>query len=232
MNSASLKLFACALMIVDHVGIIFYPDIAWLRLIGRLVFPLFAYLIAEGYRYTHDMTGYLGRLLLFSLFSQPIYMWAFQYPTLQFNVLFTLAVGLYAIYVYDRTKSFLQVVLIGVACEVVHSSYGLPGVLIVVAMHLYHKDLKKLAVVLFPLLVISGLNGIIRKSFALPDFTWTLSFMWAHCKASMLEPFAIMCVPLIALYDHTTGRKMKYLFYVFYPGHLAILGYIRHYIIK
>ena len=227
MNSATLKLLACALMIVDHVGIMFYPDVAWLRLIGRLVFPLFAYLIAEGYRYTHDLTGYLGRLVLFSLFSQPIYMWAFKYPTVQFNVLFTLALGLFAIYIWERNKSFLQVVLIGTAAEVVHSSYGLPGVLIVLAMHLFHADLKKLALALFPLLVLSGLDGIIRKSLAMPDFTWTLPFIWAHCKSSMLEPFAVMCVPLIAVYDHTTGPKMKYLFYVFYPGHLAILGCIR-----
>jgi hypothetical protein len=65
MTSATLKLLACGLMVVDHLGSIFFPQEPILRAIGRLAYPMFAYLIAEGYSHSKDKTSYLGRLFLF-----------------------------------------------------------------------------------------------------------------------------------------------------------------------
>lgn len=74
-KSDSLKLVAMVTMLIDHVGVIFFPEVSWLRTIGRLAFPIFAYFIAQGFRYTSSRPKYFLRLLLFSLISQVPYVW-------------------------------------------------------------------------------------------------------------------------------------------------------------
>ena len=100
-NSNGLKLLAAALMFVDHLGLLIFPDVAWLRVIGRFSMPLFAFMISEGCRYTRNKykqffllfgvgvlcqlvytivdpnTIYLGILLTFSISTLIIY--AMQY---------------------------------------------------------------------------------------------------------------------------------------------------------
>lgn len=66
-----LKLTAVLLMLIDHIGASLYPEIFWLRLIGRLSFPIFAFLIAQGAKKTRDISKYQNRLLIFSIVSQP-----------------------------------------------------------------------------------------------------------------------------------------------------------------
>lgn len=70
-----LKLLAIAAMTVDHIGYLFYPGVSWMRMVGRLTFPIMAFLIAEGYRHTHDLRRYETRLFVFALISMlPFYL--------------------------------------------------------------------------------------------------------------------------------------------------------------
>lgn len=71
--SALLRLIACICMAVDHFGKMCFPDQPWMRLVGRLAFPLFAYGIAVGAVYTRSPLAYLRRLALLALISQPLY---------------------------------------------------------------------------------------------------------------------------------------------------------------
>ena len=64
-------------MAVDHIGYVFFPDKMWLRIIGRIAFPLFAYCLATGCIYTKNPKKYAIRLLIFSFVSQPFYSLAF-----------------------------------------------------------------------------------------------------------------------------------------------------------
>ena len=68
-----LKIVAMVTMLMDHLGVIFFPEVDWLRTIGRLAFPLFAYFIAQGFRYTRSRPRYFLRLLVFGLISQVPY---------------------------------------------------------------------------------------------------------------------------------------------------------------
>jgi hypothetical protein len=98
MNSAQLKILACLCMLIDHIGAVLYPDMRILRIIGRLAFPIFVFLIAEGYRRTKDLSDYMGRLMVFALISQLAFNAAFlgsatKPDSLNLNVLFTLIMG-------------------------------------------------------------------------------------------------------------------------------------------
>ena len=69
-----IQFIAALTMLIDHIGMVFFPSVIGFRAIGRLSFPLFAFGIAEGVRYTHCFWWYFGRILLTAVLSQPIYM--------------------------------------------------------------------------------------------------------------------------------------------------------------
>ena len=77
MSAFVLKIIALAAMLVDHTGSVFsdYTPF-WFRVIGRLTFPIFVYLLAEGFRYTRSREKFLLRLLAFAIISEPFYDWA------------------------------------------------------------------------------------------------------------------------------------------------------------
>ena len=56
LSASTLKIIACIFMVIDHIGVILLPDVELLRVIGRLSYPIFAYFLAEGCRYTRNKT--------------------------------------------------------------------------------------------------------------------------------------------------------------------------------
>ncbi len=88
LTSYHLKLIAALTMLVDHIGVVFYPDLDWLRVIGRISFPLFIWLLVQGESHTKDIWRYGLRLGLLGLISQPIYQVTFD--TEYLNILFLL----------------------------------------------------------------------------------------------------------------------------------------------
>ena len=72
-NDGLIKLLACVLMFIDHSGKMLFPQYPIMRIIGRLAFPMFAYGIAVGAVYTRNPLGYLSRVVLLALISQPLY---------------------------------------------------------------------------------------------------------------------------------------------------------------
>ena len=66
LSATALKYLACLFMLIDHIGLLLFPQIVVLRDIGRLAFPLFAFMLANGYRHTSNYWHYLLRLSLFA----------------------------------------------------------------------------------------------------------------------------------------------------------------------
>ena len=120
-NADLLKLFAMIVMLIDHIGAFLIqtddPLYRPLRIIGRLAFPIFCFLISEGAHYTRSMPKYMGRLALFAIISTPPYnlvhgsQW---YSRDNINVFFTLFFGLAAVYsisglpkaIFEKTGKF------------------------------------------------------------------------------------------------------------------------------
>ena len=108
-----LKWLALTTMTIDHIGLILYPQIPILRIIGRLSFPLFAYLLVLGMLSTHDPGKYFKRMLYFALLSQLPFTVANEILIWQhLNIFVTLSLGIILIYFLDRNNILLVVPLI------------------------------------------------------------------------------------------------------------------------
>lgn len=222
MNSFQIKIFACLFMVSDHIGYIFFPSDLTFRMIGRLAFPIFAYLIAEGYKRTRNVKAYFFRLLAFGLISQLIFQLATKNREL--NIFLTLSLGLLSILLFDRIKNkklgSLSVILIAAMAYFLKSDYGAYGILSIFFFWFYgeKKDFAKLILsqwllIIFYLLVEK--SNLINGSFSLDPY-YSIQF---------LSLFALF---FIYLYNGERGRKLKYFFYAFYPVHLAILVFIKY----
>ena len=98
-----LKWIAIITMTVDHVGAVIYPDYTFLRWIGRLSFPLFAYLLVLGIRNTSNIKKYFIRLFIFALISQIPFFLAIEVgPFDHLNIFFTLSSGLIFVYYFRK----------------------------------------------------------------------------------------------------------------------------------
>ncbi|GEM_PF-167018 len=215
MTSFQLKLIAMTTMLVDHVGAVIYPDILGYRIIGRLAFPLFAFLITEGYRQTSSYKIYLLRLSIFSVISQYPFWLAFGFDS-GLNIFFTLALGLLAIYLADHYQDFLPVIILAGFAELISTDYGMFGVLLIYLVHLYRDEFNRM------LLYLAGLYGAFYLLggllIQLPGDLNPLHYY--------IQPFALLSFIFIKYYNGSQGLGIKYLFYLFYPLHLLLLGMI------
>lgn len=225
MTAFQIKLLAIITMAIDHVGLFLFPQLTFLRMIGRLAFPLFAWLIANGAYHTHNIKAYLTRLLLFGLFSQIPFLLTNQQQDPFFwelNVLFTLSFGLIAIIAIKATSNkllwFLATLLCAGGAALLKTDYGAVGVLSIIVFYLTFKNLKlmvALEVLLFTL------------PYILPALREPPGFRFA---AIGIEPLAPLALVFIALYNEKEGIKAKYLFYVFYPVQYAVIYLIKVFI--
>ena len=146
LNSFQLKMLAACAMLIDHTMYTFYPYAYELRTIGRLAFPIFAFLIAIGYDKTKNLTLYMSRIFLFGMIAQVPYQIMIGYKEIMPNVMFTLFFGLLAILAVEKGNPFLKIaaplalILTAELLAFDHSAYG---VLMVIALY-YAKDKKLL----------------------------------------------------------------------------------------
>ena len=134
MSSFVLKIIAIISMLVDHSGYLIFNSFSFMNYIGRLAFPIFAFLITEGYIHTSNLKKYFLRLLIFAVISQIPFMLLFP-NSFTLNILFTLALGLLAITVYNKLNNkslgFIFVILCAVLSHFLHFDYGWFGIAII-----------------------------------------------------------------------------------------------------
>src|SRR5579872_1334795 len=142
MNTFQLKTIAIITMFIDHMGLFLFPQYFLFRIIGRLAFPLFAWLIANGAHHTHNIGKYLQRLYLFALISQIPFFLAnhgIDPHFLGLNVLCTLFFGLLAIYFIQCTNNRVYWVVITVVfasiAQFLETDYGGFGVASIVLFY-------------------------------------------------------------------------------------------------
>ncbi len=226
-TSNFLKIAALAFMLIDHIGAAVFPDYRFLRYIGRLAFPIFIFLLTEGFVYTHNRMLYLMRLFAFSAISElgfdmAIYGKIF-YPN-KCNVFFTLSLGFCVMlleeYIYKADKgtfrypviiyaSFLGIIACVLLGDFLKTDYGSYGVLAIGGCFVCR------LLGLHRLLCFAAACGIL------------------YASNTSIEQWTFLAMPLIWLYNGRLGiknRLIQYGAYLFYPIHLMILGYIRIYL--
>lgn len=198
---------AALLMLVDHIGAIFFPAQIGFRLIGRLSFPLFAYGIAQGVAHTSNFPKYLFRILLAAVLSQPIYSLAFESTNL--NPLFTLALGAMVVWLWNRGEKE-RIVAGGllILSYWFKSSYSWYGVATIFLYAFYHSART----------VSFYWQGVLQVLYGLFMGTW-------------LQGFSLCAFPLAGVKWKKAIYLPKYFFYVFYPLHLVILIVIRDFLL-
>lgn len=216
MSANALKIIALVSMTIDHMGLMLFPDQSWMRIVGRVAFPIFAFMIAEGCEHTHNRSKYLSQIAIMGVGMQIVLFIATG--SLYQSVFISFALAIILIYAIDKAreekqlKYWLSVILLALAVlflclclpKILHNTdydidYNIVGVCIPVLC--YFSRSKKEKVLLFTL-------GLVALSVYYGGIQW----------------FCLLSVPLIAMYNYQKGRfTIKKLFYIYYPAHLLVL---------
>lgn len=219
-SGSTLKLIALITMLIDHVAAVIlvrlllingydeklYQCYRIMRLIGRVAFPIYIFLMIEGFEKTRSRHKYIMRMAAFAVISEVPFDLAFSAQVLEFgyqNIFFTLLIGMLVMLAFEAIGRMewnvwiklgvcLVVFIAGMElAELLHTDYGAKGIMGIVAMFLFRKN---------------RLTQIVAGSVA---------FLW--------ETTAPLAFVPIAFYNGKRGLQLKYVFYLFYPLHLLIL---------
>ena len=217
-----LKLIACITMLIDHIGAVFFPSMQILRMIGRLSFPIYCFLLVEGAAHTKNAGRYALRLLICALVSELPHDLAFgDHLTLNsLSIMVTLLIGFGMLWAMGKTtKWWLKVLFIGIAmvlARVLHVSYDWRGILVIAVFALTR-----------------------GRHFAWAFQIVALAVLFWGMPSSQLWignfRFPVQCLGLLALIPiHLySGRKatsspvIQWAFYLFYPLHLLALYIVK-----
>lgn len=232
LSSFALHLLAMLWMLCDHLWATLFPAQEWLTCLGRMAFPIFAFLTAQGYFHTSNIRRYMGRMLLFAILSEIpfnlIYGSSPVYPFHQ-NVLWTFLMALFCIRfletVKTRQKWWIAVPVMIAAVGFVYLlgtimmvDYLGAGVLTVLVFWFFNQ--KTWWCFLGQLVCLSVLNiGI------LGGYYYSIS-LFGHEFEIVQQGFAVLALIPIWLYNGTQGyhsKAFQYACYAFYPIHMLIL---------
>lgn len=243
-SSFSLKIIAIISMIIDHIGSIIFSFRGIIKpylneeglffitdnmpflirnamqiknicnIIGYIAFPIFAFLIVQGFLHTRSKEKYMLRLGIFALISEIPFDIAHFQTTMCFklqNVMFTLLIGFVTIYFLEkiiennRNTTFKKILfgiliflLSATISFVFRSEFAFLGVATMVLMYLLRKNWKLQLLGIAPLIVVS--------------------------------PFVLLSLIPLVLYNGKKGKGFKYFFYLFYPIHFIVLVLISNYL--
>lgn len=217
LTNNQLKIIAMVSMLFDHVGKELLPQYPILQIIGRLAFPIFAYMIAEGCFYTKNKIKYFLTIFILGTGCQIVYSIA-EHSFYQ-NVLITFSLSIALIFSLEnfRIKKeklsgiilFFTVLIVSILTIVLpllleeygfQIDYGIYGVLLPVAVF-YGKDKERKIVYAIGVLA-----------------------LLAHSFGGGIQWFSLLSVPILALYNQKRGKyNIKPLFYIFYPAHLVVI---------
>ncbi|RDU23308.1 TraX family protein [Anaerosacchariphilus polymeriproducens] len=215
-----LKIIAIVTMLIDHLGYTVFPQQVWMRYVGRIAFPIFCYLITEGFVHTKNVKKYSLRLLMFALISEIPYDLAFHRKVFyweQQNVFFTLLLGLLCLIIIKENIQLvvkvLGVVSLIFAAGAFGTDYGGAGVLLIIIFYLFKDNSIKRIIAFFVV------NSIILIRLFQFSYLWETNLIFEF----FIQDYAILSLLPIELYNGERGFRMKWSFYLFYPIHLLLI---------
>lgn len=240
-SSAGLHILAMGLMLCDHMWAVLFPAQEWLTCVGRLAFPLFAFLTAEGFRRTHDLRRYLLRMLVWALLAEIpfnlMYGGSVIYPYHQ-NVLWTLLLSLLVMAGMEKSRARFRPILaaatsgglallgfaLGFAAMV---DYFGVGVLTVLTFYFFKEQNWK-----------SRLGQLVCLYFLNMELLAGLCYEIQVFGMELEVPqqgLALLALIPIWLYQGRQGLHSKpfQLFcYAFYPVHMLLLFLVREWVLR
>lgn len=242
LNSNAIKLIAIIAMTIDHIAWALFPGYPEgalpiiMHIIGRITCPIMCYFIAEGYHYTKNINKYTMRLFIFAFISHFAYVfasadfvdWKSFIPTYygsflnQTSVMWSLAWGLVMLRIVnsDRIKkTALKVLLVILICLITFpSDWSCIAALCVMA---FGTNRGKFKTQMISLIIYVAMYSVV--------------YFFAIDKIyGLLQMAVVLAIPIIALYNGQRGRSqrvnkvMKWLFYIYYPLHLFVIGYLQY----
>ncbi len=230
-SSNVLKIIAALSMVIDHVGYLLFPEIKILRIFGRFAFPIFAFMIAQGCRYTKNPKRYFLTVSGLAFVCQVAYY--FFTDSLYMCILVTFSLSILMVYALQKFKSILfsdectickkcfwgfvfvlSVVIVYMLNHVVNIDYGFWGCMMpVFASFFQFKNTDEIPDILKKL--DCNLVHVITMGIGLIILSFAMGGIQYHSLLALL---------LLMMYSGKRGkRKMKCFFYIFYPAHLTII---------
>lgn len=207
LSGFGLKWIAMVSMLIDHAGMALFPQYLFLRIIGRLAFPIYCFLLVEGAVHTSNKKQYLGRLFLFALLSEIPFDLLVSGRLLFLdaqNVFFTLFLGLLAVFALEKWRASgygaLASLLLVLAAWFARTDYGGGGVVIILLFYLFRQ----------------------QKLLRTVSFGAATALLYGG-----LQNYAILSMGPVLCYNGKRGPRVKYFFYVFYPAHLLVLYFLK-----
>ena len=231
-SSFALHVLAMGLMLCDHAWAMLFPAEEWLTCIGRMAYPIFAFLIVEGYAHTHDLRRYLLRILVWACLSEVpfdiMYGGSAFYPYHQ-NVLWTFLESLLLIALIERCRTRFKKglatalsagiaalgFLLGYATMVDY--YGI-GVLTVLAFYFFRGRTWKMRLLQFLCLYLLNVKMLGGYYYDIRIF--------GHEIELVQQGFAMVALIPIWLYQGRQGfhnKIVQWACYAFYPMHIILL---------
>ncbi|MGC4130497.1 MAG: TraX family protein [Bergeyella sp.] len=213
LNAYHLKIIALVTMIVDHLGMMFFPDVLVLRFIGRVAFVLYAFMLVEGFFHSKDIGKYIRRVFIWAVLSEIPFDLAMEqtsfYPGKQ-NIFFTLLIGLVGMYFINKEKGngfkliFTSAsLLLAFLLKVDYSWYG-----VALTFTFYYLRNRRP----YDFIVAEALSMI------------------ASVKVFVLQFFAFLGFIPIAMYNGKPGRRIGTIYYSFYAVHLLMFAVVKHFL--
>lgn len=232
MTGNQLKIIALVTMTIDHIGVLIFPQVVLLRVIGRLSYPIFAYMIAEGCYYTHSKKRYFIGIFLLALLCQVVY-W-FAMGSLEQTILTSFMLGMLVVFAmqYAQDKDIIVGALVVTASVflALFVCFGLPALFDLerfgYAIDYGFPGAMLPAICYIPRICCEGSSERTRKVVTLFFLAGGLVLVSWGMRDVMhgVQWFSLATVVLLAFYNGKRGKwRMKYLFYVYYPLHLVVI---------
>ena len=224
-----LKLIALVFMFIDHSGKMLFPSVSEMRILGRIAFPIYVWCMIVGFHYTRSVPKYLLRVLIVGIISQPLYMAALNHTWNQPNVFLTLLLGLCALWGIREKKAgsqFWAPAAALILAIVLKADYGWKGVLLFILLYAVRDSRPGIAAVMVAFFLFWGSSYSLTKSLfgltidlnALPDFLSQLL-----SPLLRMETYALLSLPLILIPFGKDLKLPRWVGYMLYPAHLALL---------
>lgn len=239
LSAAALHILAMAFMLMDHLWATLLPAQEWLTCVGRIAFPIFAFMAVEGYFHTHNLKKYLLRMLIFAVISEVpfdlMYGGTWFYPVHQ-NVIWTLMMGLVGIHLMETVRkkkstfvyilvSAIVVILGGLLGTLSMVDYYGIGVLTVFIFYFFRG--RKWWCLLGQMLALYWVNVELLGGLMYPIRLFGMEF--ELCQQGL----ALLALLPIWLYRGRQGyhsKPFQYFCYAFYPIHMLVIVLVLNFI--